>query len=472
MSPSASPLVRQSLRWRLLGLTALATALALVVAGVVLGRLFAQHVHTQFQSELQRHLDQLTVRLSTTPGGQPLVLGETLSDPRLQRPMGGLYAQAVLADAVAQDEAGLLWRSRSLWDQRLALPLESPSEQPGDGRVHVHTTQLLGQPVLALERVVRDADSPAARPVRLVVAGSTRALDEATHDFQQVLTASLAVLWALLALAAAVQVQVGLRPLRQLQQELGALQQGRAAQLQGGYPDEVQGLVRAFNEVLRAQRRALEQSRTLAGNLAHALKTPLTVLQQTAERARRQPVPDWDHVVSEQVALARAQVDRHLVRARAAAAHALPGQRTAVGPVLEGLLRLMAKVHADRALVGTFTLSAPDPCFAGEVQDLQEVLGNVLDNAFKWASSRVEVTVTQPQPAILLIVVDDDGPGIPEPQRQQALQRGTRLDEQVPGSGLGLAIVQEMVGLYQGSLTLTHAPQGGLRLELRLPAAH
>ncbi len=462
----------RSLRFRLLAATLGGLAMATLLAGLVLAGIFHSHVMRQFEAGLAQQLDQLTARLEFDAGGQPVIDAGTLSDPRWLRPYSGLYWQLDEragdrgADAPAgHDRPGVL-RSRSLWDTTLQLQADAL----GDGSVHVHEgAGPQGARLLMLERTVQTEAAPGQR-WRLVVAADLREVTEAVSRFNGVLALSLAVLAGLLALAAWAQVAVGLRPLQTLQRSLQALQQGRSAQLQGRFPAEVQPLVDGFNRVLEQQAEGGERARTQAGNLAHALKTPLAVLDQAAAREATGALPG---LVREQVAVARRHVDWHLARARVAASLALPGQRTAVAPVARGLLRVMERVHAGRGL--QLHLQAEDAlCFAGEEQDLQEMLGNLLDNACKWARSAVTVQA-EPRPgttpARLRIQVQDDGPGIDAGQREAVLARGVRLDESVPGSGLGLAIVQDLVGLYGGSLSLQPGAGGGLRATLDLPAA-
>ncbi|MFM1855266.1 MAG: Sensor protein PhoQ [Pseudomonadota bacterium] len=290
-------------------------------------------------------------------------------------------------------------------------------------------------------------------------------------------------------------MSVGLAPLKTLRSALAALRDGRVARLEGRFPLEVQPLVDDFNGVLDRHDELVSRARTHAGNLAHALKTPLAAMSQSAAMAagavsRASPAaqgPDepaqaqraltaLPSVVRDQVARAQRQVDWHLARARAraAAAHGVPGIRAEVGPTLAGLSRVMARVHAGRGLVLDVEPVEPALAFAGESQDLQEMAGNVIDNACKWARHRVRVSsqsVTGATRPRLRIVVDDDGPGIDAESRTRALQRGVRLDETVPGSGLGLAIVHELATLYEGRLGLEDAPGGGLRVVLELPAA-
>jgi signal transduction histidine kinase len=471
----------RSLRVRLLAATVIGLGLALLMAGLALNGLFRSHVTRQFETTLTQQLDQLTARLDFDAAGRPVIDTATLSDPRWQRPYSGLYWQLDERPADGPGRPGVL-RSRSLWDSSLVLD----NDALADGAVHVHegagpqSTRLL-----MLERTVQTS-APTASRWRLVVAGDLHETGEAITRFSGVLALSLGVLMGLLALAAWAQVAVGLRPLRVLQTSLQALQQGRTARLQGRFPAEVQPLVDDFNGVLDRNAEVVERARTQAGNLAHALKTPLAVLDQAAARAVAQTAPlkstqtapqagaSLAPLVLEQLAIARRQIDWHLARARVAATQRLPGQRTAVAPLLQGLVRVMERVHAERGLALQMALPEAPLYFAGEEQDLQEMLGNLLDNACKWARTAVTVravTVPGAGPARLRLQVEDDGPGIAAAQREAVLARGVRLDESVPGTGLGLAIVRDIVGLYGGEMTLQPVVGGGLCVTLNLPAA-
>jgi signal transduction histidine kinase len=295
-------------------------------------------------------------------------------------------------------------------------------------------------------------------------------LRAALADFRGALLLSLGLLAALLMLAVWAQVSVGLRPLRALQQAVRRVRQGVDTRLQGAFPAEVQPLVEDFNRVLDHADEVVERARRLAGNLAHGIKTPLAVMSALADDEtlpRAQLVRQW----REQLQMVQDQVDRHLRRARAAAL-AGHGQRTPVAPALEALLRVMRKVHVcdDRAPLAWTLQVAPDLAFAGELQDWQEMAGNLLDNAGRWARQRVVVTALR-QGAQLVLRVEDDGPGLSAAQCAEVLRRGIRLDERTPGSGLGLDIVCELARLYGGDIELTRSVLGGLCAELRVPAA-
>jgi signal transduction histidine kinase len=441
--------------------TLLALALALGISGLVLAGLFRDHVTRQFEGQLRVQLDQLTAALDTDVAGQP-VLRTALADPRWQPPYSGLYWQV---DEGTQ--RGVL-RSRSLWDVTLTLP----DDRLGDGEVHRHRwTGPRGQDLLVLERRVHwaEASAAAASPRwRVIVAQDTQELEQAQQRFGTTLALYLGALGLALLSAAWFQVVLGLAPLQRLQAQLQGLRQGRQARLAGRFPQELRPLVQDFNGVLEQNEQVVARARQLSGNLAHAIKTPLAVLVNAASdpKVGRDALAN---LVLEQTRGAREQVDWHLGRARMAAS-GVPGLRSALWPVLDGLVRVMRKLHAERALQIDVRATDPELAFAGEAQDLQEMLGNVLDNACKWARSRIEVEVVpEPETDRLRVVIDDDGPGLDEAQREQVFERGVRLDERTPGSGLGLAIVREVALLYRGTVSLDRSPLGGLRLTLRLP---
>jgi len=455
---------RGSLQWRVLAITLAGVAMALVLAGVLLHNLFSEHTHRQFEAELGIHLEQLTARLEFGPEGQPVVDTARLSDPRWVKPYSGRYWQV---EAYPRAGAGApVLRSRSLWDEVLRLPADTVP----DGTVHRHgVVGPAGQPLLALERTV---NAPHARSWTLVVAADASDTEAAIDHFAGVLAASLAVLLVLLGLAAVAQVWVGLSPLRALQHAVAALETGQTARLQGRFPAEVQPLVDDFNRTLQRQEEGLARARTQAGNLAHALKTPLAVLRHAADKALDPGQPPALHTLGqqmhEQVDKAQQHIDWHLRRARSAAqAGATQRPRTALLPTLRALVRVMEKVHAQRQLRITLASEAADPPVPVEQEDLHELLGNLVDNACKWAHSRVHIQVDSAGN----VTVDDDGPGVPEAQRAQMLQRGERLDETTPGSGLGLAIVAELADLYGAQLALGQSPLGGLSVGLAWHAA-
>ena len=277
----------------------------------------------------------------------------------------------------------------------------------------------------------------------------------------------LFVIAAFLMLAGLSGLRSGLSPFRRLRTRLAAMRDGREARVDGHYPTEVQPLVNDLNALLDDRERSVARARAKAGDLAHGLKTPLAVLWHEAERAEAAGHHEVAAVVSQQVERMRRQIDYHLAHARAAASGAAPGARCSVLASAEGLARTLLRLHADRGLA--ITVSVPsDISVRCQREDLDEMLGNLLDNACKWAKSRVTLA-SSPTGGDVLITVDDDGPGLPPEMWEAVLQRGVRADEAAPGSGFGLAIVRELADVYGGSIALGRSADGGVSARLRLP---
>lgn len=474
---------RGSLRIRLLAGTLFWIAATILVAGWGLSSLFRQHVATQFHAELRTHLDQLTAQLTLDNQGR-VRLSLPLSDPRMSRPYSGYYWQVDLVGASDKSTtsttstasaAGQL-RSRSLWDHVLRVPPDTPA----DGEIHQHRIvgpqdRMLGM----VERSLRIDDPPDGKPrtFRLIAAADESLMSEPVSRFSGALWLALGLLGIGMAVAALVQVFVGLAPLRKLRDALGKLRSGEAQRLEGHFPAEVMPLIEDFNSVLARNTEVVERARTQAGNLAHALKTPLSVLANAAHaahaahaaRSQDEQCIELANLVADQVEIARRQVDYHLARAQAAAAARMPGAKTLLLSVIEGLARTMRRLHAERQIELSVQPFSESLSFRGEAQDLQEMLGNLLDNACKWATQNVELNVSG-NGATLTITIDDDGAGLAADQRDAVIGRGVRADEKVSGSGLGLAIVDDLARRYGGQVELADSPLGGLRSVLTLPA--
>ena len=272
-----------------------------------------------------------------------------------------------------------------------------------------------------------------------------------------------------LLVAGLTQARSGLSPLNRLRGRLASMREGRERRIEGLYPNEVQPLVDDLNALLDDREQRVTRALAGAGDFAHGLKTPLAVLAQEAERAAAAGHHELAAVVDEQVVRMRRQVDYHLAHARASAVRATSGARCAVMESAGGLVRALQRLHAERGLA--LALAVPgDHVVRVQRVDLDEMLGNLIDNACRWARSRVVVESTATDAGIV-ITVDDDGPGLDGAMREAVLQRGVRADQAARGSGLGLAIVKDLVDLYAGSLSLEPSPEGGLRARLRLPAA-
>ncbi|SMH37057.1 sensor histidine kinase [Azospirillum agricola] len=452
-----------SLRFRLLAGAAVWIALALAAAGIVLSGLFQDHVERRFRAEMANHLEQLAAGLELDPAGRP-VLRAPLSDPRFRRPLSGLYWQ------VGGPE-GTILRSRSLWDGALALPAAGGPGEADDGGIHQHDVAgPSGQPLAVVERSILLPERP--DPIRIAVAADRAEMAAVTDAFDRTLALSLGALALALIAAALVQVKVGLEPLARLRRELTELRAGRRKRFAGAMPAEVTPLVEDLNALLAHAEEVVGRGRLQAGNLAHALKTNLAVLANEARALEDQQAPAdaaSARRIAQGIAAMRRHVDHHMARARAAASRGVPGISTPVADSAAGLVRVMGKLHAAAGLALDLDV-APGHLFAGEREDLDEMLGNLVDNACAWAVGRVAIAC-RAEAGMLVVTIDDDGPGLPEERREEVLLPGIRLDESVPGTGLGLAVSRDLARLYGGDLRLTDSALGGLRAELRLPAA-
>jgi len=373
-------------------------------------------------------------------------------EPRFDQPYSGWYWQIAAPD-------GAMVRSYSLWDQRLAGVAGEVSEA-----LQFHTIDGPNNTrLLAAERAIRMPEIEGQ--YRFMVAADVEELEVQTQPFNRTLAWALFVLWFGLLLGVAAQIMFALRPFGRLRRGLGDISTGRSERLEGRFPAEVQPLVAELNAHFDKIGQVVERARGHVGNLAHALKTPLSVLSNEARAGAQVPA---DSVLRQTDAMRR-RVDHYLVRARTAATVGLITARAPVTPVIENLRRTLLRIHVDKNLQIDV---APDAAleYRGDRQGLEEMIGNLLDNACKWATSRITVTAIAEGHQIRF-TVEDDGPGLPAERRGEVLGRGRRLDEAVDGSGLGLAIVDEIAGLYGGSLALDDAALGGLKVELILPAA-
>jgi signal transduction histidine kinase len=264
------------------------------------------------------------------------------------------------------------------------------------------------------------------------------------------------------------QIRAGLAPFGRLRKQLSGLREGAGRRIEGTYPVEVQPLVNDLNSLLEQRERMVQRALAKAGDLAHGLKTPLAVLAQEADHADAAGQHEMAAAISTQVERMRRQVDYHLAHARAAGSGDVPGARCPVLPSVQGLTRTLLRIYAERKISIEVDIPA-EHSIRGQREDLEEMLGNLLDNACKWARSSVKIQSVQEKGAVVL-TVDDDGPGLPASMREAVLRRGVRADEAAPGSGLGLAIVSDLAELYGGTISLQDSPMGGLRARLQLPA--
>jgi signal transduction histidine kinase len=432
----------------------------LLIAGLILSALYRDTTERAFDQRLLVYANNLAADL-VAPGDPNRDLGP-VGDPRFELPLSGWYWEVGRIDAPPRE----IRSSKSLFGAR--LPTLIPA---GETRRFGEIRRGYGPaPDERLLRIVeRDIDLGEDGRFIIRVAAAADEIDADVRRFIVALVVTFSLLGLALGFATLLQIRFGLRPLMKLRAGLGAIRRGEGERIPGEYPHDIAPLAQDLNLLLDANREILERARTQVGNLAHALKTPLSVIVNEVENAPDEVAAK----VREQAAVMRDQVNYHLDRARAAALAGRLGTATEVEPVVAALVRTFAKIYRDKALDIEVTV-ADGTRFRGERQDLEEMIGNLVDNACKWARSDVRVKAEirrEDERSWIVICIDDDGPGLPEPLRAEMPQRGRRLDETKPGSGLGLSIVADLAALYRGKLRFAEAPTGGLRAMLELPAA-
>jgi signal transduction histidine kinase len=447
---------------RRLFFTAAALSLAvLLVASLLLTQYYRRSAEDVFERRLEVYLRAIVADVSLS-GEEGRSGPGQLGDPQFELARSGWYWQITRLD----DDAHEIKASRSLFAAQLPKLAELGVAAEAGGVRRGVARGPDGRMLRIVERIIDVGD------IGIYLVQVAASAEETEHDidrFRLALIVAFALLGGALAIAAAIQVSYGLRPLRELQGELAAIRRGARERIAGSYPSEVAPLAEELNLLIGANRDIVERARTQVGNLAHALKTPLSVIVNEAEAA---PGP-LAGKVSEQATIMRDQISFYLDRARAAARAGAIGSTTKAQPVVAALLRTFAKIYAEREV--KFSGGVQDDLwFLGERQDLEEMAGNLLDNAGKWARGEVSINVVREAEAgqgrsYLLFTIDDDGPGLAPELRAAAAERGRRLDETKPGSGLGLSIVTDLAAAYGGSLRLGASPGGGLRAQLRLP---
>jgi len=443
-----------SLSTRLLAITAVMLVAAFGGTSVVLDIVFRESAEQALADQLETQVFALIGAVEPDDVGN-LTIPDRLLEPRLANPGSGLYAEIL-------DAAGLpLWRSPSA----VGLDLATGATLKAGQRTLVRRQLADGTEALLLGVAINWELGPAATPAFQVftaadLAASRRQLTLFRRQLAGWFAAVMFVLLAALWLA----VRYGLQPLRRMASEIAEIERGQRDALSGEYPRELEGVGRGFNTLLRSERQRMERYRTTMDDLAHSLKTPLAVVRNEVEAGQADSA-----ALKAQVDRMQSVIDYQLKRAAAMGPRSLAPRPVALEPVLTELVAGLRKIHRDRAVTCDMAVPA-GASFPAEQGDLYEILGNLLDNAWKWCRSRVEVRVEVGRE--LTITVADDGPGIPEGQTEAVLDRGIRADQRgdVPGQGIGLAVVREIVGLYGGTLHLGRSVLGGAEVTVRLRA--
>ncbi|MEI3849901.1 MULTISPECIES: ATP-binding protein [Ensifer] len=457
----------RSLTARVLAVSTVWAVVALVVIGVVISELYRQGSERGFKDLLRAQLfnvvNSISVNERTVLSGSP-----QLGDLRFSQPQTGWYW---IVDPIGEFDTPPLI-STSLGNGK--LPIASVDEVPFDtGYVRFYTTKdPFGNEVEVSEtEVVLDIQGHTAR---FRVAGNRDVLEADINRFTRNLTIALSI-FGLGGLGVnALTILFGLRPLDQVRRSLEKIRTGESERLDGAFPREIQPLANEVNALIDSNRRIVERARMQVGNLAHSLKTPIAVLLNEAR------VLDASHgeLVRNQVDAMQMQVQSYLSRARIAAQRESVLARTEAQPALERLVRVMRKLNPEKQV--HLSINPPALVLAMELQDVEETVGNLLENAARhargevWLNVRpapIELHAKEPGRQWIVLDIDDDGPGLNPDQIALAMKRGKRLDESKPGTGLGLSIVSEIVREYQGTITLSRRDEGGLRAQLLLPAA-
>ena len=455
--PRAGRRGRASLVGRLVWLAATWSLVVLAVTLSSLTLIFYMSSLNRFDAGLKDMAEGLYAGSSVDQGQ---VSAPELTDARASRVYSGKYWE--LAE-VAGGRLHSLAHSRSLWDSELSGPPDLSRLTLGS-TVHYDAMGPQGEPVrvVALPRGL----PPGQAPVVFMAAEDRSPVNRDVRNFAVRTAALLVLAGALLIAAVVLQVRVGLKPLFDLRREVMEVRKGRSERVAGRYPAELEPLAQELNALVAHNQEVVDRQRTHVGNLAHALKTPLSVMLTEAAGA---PGP-LAELVQRQAETMRMQVDHHLRRARTAARAQGSRDRTAVAPAFEELARTLERIFEDKRVMIDWT-AEEDLAFQGERQDLLEIAGNVMENACKWCRRAVYAAAEPIAEEYLRLVIEDDGPGLPPDSRGEMLKRGARLDESAPGSGLGLSIVDELVRAYGGRIELGESSYGGLKVTVELPRA-
>lgn len=428
--------------------------LALVTTGILLTDLYSRALDTTLTETLDFHVESLAGAL--LKAGDPRDPDIALADPRFERPRSGWYW-------IIREEDGVLV---NLSTSVVGIDL------PGVGSAadaFGRSTEVTNDPFGTQLRMVQRTVTLDQQSYRITVAGNLTEILQLVSDFRGQTFIVLGAVGLMLAAMSAFVARIALRPIGQLSRAVEAVREGESAEVSGRYPTEIAPLAEEVNELLRSNTQIIERARNQVGNLAHGLKTPIAVLRNEAH-ARKGALAD---VVSTETEKMSNMVSTYLERARLAARTSVVGKKADATMIMLRLTRVMRKIHPEV----TIAFQRPDaslPWFRGDEADLEEMAGNLLDNACKWSKGQVGVRLSSERTEKgrdLLIRIDDNGPGLSEADAQKVLRRGVRLDEKTPGTGLGLDIVKELVDVYGGSLELKRSQLGGLLVELRLPTA-
>jgi signal transduction histidine kinase len=441
----------KSLTRRIITLSVFWIVIALVFTAILMGRFYRQHTEGHYDDHVFTHVEELVAAVETSNAGQ-LSLAREPTDPRFHRLNSGWYWEILEGNES-------LFRSPSLGDSQLDLSETTVSESRDVQTVYGPDGQKLRA------QIVNVAYPHESGAVTIVATTPEMAISDDVQEFYLHMATSFLVLGIGLSVAVVMQVRVALKPLNAIQAAISDIKAGKMERLPRDFPSDVQPLVDELNYLLDHNETLLKRARNQLGDLAHSVKNPLTVIRneaRTMSGKQGQLILDQSHVMAN-------SIDHYLSRARIYGKQDAIGYRTSVKSVIDDLCFAVEHIHKDRA-ISVDEQSLDDKWFRGEAQDLEEMAGNLIDNAFKWAKTKVLVSCNSDHNQLCL-TIEDDGPGIAKEEIETITKRGRRLDEKTPGYGHGLGIAEDIAILYGGSLELGRSKMGGLKAELRLPAA-
>lgn len=444
--------MRHSIRGRFLIVSAASVLLAMTLAAFVFVSLFTRSLERRIDEELAGHINLFAGTLQFAADGT-LEKPAGPTDRRFEQPYGGLYWQ------IEDDVKHRQLRSPSLWDY--VLPLPDDAQEQGI----VHRYRLPGPegaPLIVQERKFIFASPGGARPVRVAVAIDESVVTEAQRAFTLDVIPYMAALAVFLIAASLAQLTFGLKPISSLSEGLNRIRERKAERMTGRYPREMQGVVDAVNKLLDAQSEIIAKARARSADLAHGLKTPLTVVANDAETLRERGQTDIADELTHLASVMQAHVERELTRSRIAATAELRGSDADVATAVDRIVRTLKRTPRGEELA--WTVEVPPGVVVGvDPNDLEELLGNVIDNAVKWSHSAIGIVLRRHGERPVL-VIEDDGPGADPDGIEQIMERGIRLDSQKPGTGLGLSIVKDIASVYDLRVAIENRGGGGLRV--------
>ncbi|MCJ7993660.1 HAMP domain-containing histidine kinase [Rhizobium cremeum] len=445
----------QSIRGRFLLVSLVSVVLALAMASVVLVSLFTRNLETRIDHELTGHIDNIAGALRFAADGA-LLLPERPVDRRFEEAYGGLYWQ--VEDDARKGEL----RSASLWDYSLPLP----DDEQETGNIHRYRLPgPEGTDLIVQERKIIFAAPDGRRAIRVAAAIDGAVVADARRAFAFDIIPYMVALAVFLIAASLAQLTYGLRPISSVSEGLDRIRERKAERLTGAFPRELRGVVAAVNQLLDAQSRLIDKAKARAADLAHGLKTPLTVLSNDAETLRQRGETEIADELSHLAGVMKAHVEHELTRSRIAASAELRKSDADLAASLGVIVRTLKRTPRGEALDWNIAV-APGIAVGVDPLDLQEMLGNILDNAVKWGRSRIRV-MSASRDGRPVLTIEDDGPGADPAGLRTIMQRGTRLDLKTPGTGIGLAIVRDIADVYGLDIEAENVAAGGFRVTIR-----